>query len=145
MSNEPTVTIVGNLTNDPELRFTPAGDAVANFSIASTPRIFNSNSNEWDDGETLFLRGTVWRDLAENVAETLAKGMRVVAQGRLTSRSYETTEGEKRTVIELAVDEIGPSLRFATAVVTRETKKTETTPPVVAKPTTKSSASRTRR
>lgn len=145
MANEPTVTIVGNLTADPELRFTPSGSAVTNFSIASTPRVLNRETNEWDDGETLFMRGSIWNEYAENVAETLQKGQRVIAQGRLTSRSYETPEGEKRTVIEFAVDEIGPSLRFATAVVTRATKAKETTPPVVSKPAAKASASRTRR
>ena len=101
MANEVTLTIIGNLTNDPELRFTPSGSAVANFSIASTPRTFDKNSNEWVDGETLFLRASIWREAAENVAETLTKGMRVIASGRLKSRSYETKEGEKRTVIEL--------------------------------------------
>ena len=119
MAGETTITVVGNLTNDPELRFTPSGSAVANFTIASTPRTFNRTSNEWEDGETLFLRASVWREAAENVAETLAKGMRVIAQGRLKSRSYETKEGEKRTVIELEVDEIGPSLRYANAKVNR--------------------------
>lgn len=119
MSNEPTITVTGNLTNDPELRFTPNGSAVANFTIASTPRTFDKQSNEWKDGETLFLRASVWREAAENVAETLTKGTRVVAEGRLKSRSYETKEGEKRTVIELEVDEIGPSLRYASAKVTR--------------------------
>jgi len=119
MANETTITIIGNLTNDPELRFTPSGSAVANFTIASTPRTFDKQSNEWKDGETLFLRSSVWREAAENVAETLTKGMRVVAEGRLKSRSYETKEGEKRTVIELEVDEIGPSLRYASAKVTR--------------------------
>jgi single-strand DNA-binding protein len=130
MANEPTITIVGNLTADPELRYTPSGSAVTNFSIASTPRTLNTESNEWEDGETLFLRGTVWRELAENVAETLHKGMRVIAQGRLQARTYETTEGENRTVIELQVDEIAPSLRFATAVVTRVETKKETPAPV---------------
>ena len=119
MAGETTITVVGNLTNDPELRFTPGGDAVANFSIASTPRTFDRQSNEWKDGETLFLRASVWREAAENVAESLTKGTRVVAQGRLKSRSYDTKEGEKRTVMELEVDEIGPSLRYASAKVTR--------------------------
>ncbi|MGG5174624.1 single-stranded DNA-binding protein [Pseudarthrobacter sp. J1763] len=119
MAGETTITVVGNLTNDPELRFTPSGSAVANFTIASTPRTFDRQSNEWKDGETLFLRASVWREAAENVAESLTKGMRVIVQGRLKSRSYETKEGEKRTVIELEVDEIGPSLRYANAKVNR--------------------------
>ena len=119
MAGETVITVIGNLTGDPELRFTPSGSAVANFTIASTPRTFDRQSNEWKDGETLFLRASVWREAAENVAETLTKGMRVIAQGRLKSRSYETKEGEKRTVIELEVDEIGPSLRYASAKVTR--------------------------
>jgi single-strand DNA-binding protein len=121
MANETTITVIGNLTNDPELRFTPAGAAVANFSIASTPRTFDKNSNEWVDGETLFLRASVWREAAENVAETLTKGMRVIASGRLKSRSYEDAKNnnEKRTVIELEVDEIGPSLKYANAKVNR--------------------------
>ncbi|MET4059985.1 single-strand DNA-binding protein [Arthrobacter sp. UYP6] len=119
MAGETTITVVGNMTNDPELRFTPSGAAVANFTIASTPRTFDRNTNEWKDGETLFLRASVWREAAENVAESLTKGTRVVAQGRLMSRSYDTKEGEKRTVAELEVDEIGPSLRYASAKVTR--------------------------
>ncbi|MGG5752540.1 single-stranded DNA-binding protein [Zafaria sp. Z1313] len=119
MAGETVITVIGNLTGDPELRFTPSGSAVANFTIASTPRTFDRQSNEWKDGETLFLRASVWREAAENVAETLTKGMRVIAQGRLKSRSYETKEGEKRTVIELEVDEIGPSLRYASATVKR--------------------------
>ncbi|MEQ4519085.1 single-stranded DNA-binding protein [Pseudarthrobacter sp. B907] len=119
MAGETTITVIGNLTNDPELRFTPSGSAVANFTIASTPRTFDRQSNEWKDGETLFLRASVWREAAENVAESLTKGMRVIVSGRLKSRSYETKEGEKRTVIELEVDEIGPSLRYANAKVNR--------------------------
>ncbi|HXD28565.1 MAG TPA: single-stranded DNA-binding protein [Arthrobacter sp.] len=119
MAGETVITVIGNLTADPELRFTPSGSAVANFTIASTPRTFDRQTNEWKDGETLFLRASVWREAAENVAETLTKGMRVVAQGRLKSRSFETKEGEKRTVMELEVDEIGPSLRYASAKVTR--------------------------
>jgi len=119
MAGETVITVVGNLTNDPELRFTTSGSAVANFTIASTPKTFDKQSNEFKDGETLFLRCSVWREAAENVAESLTKGMRVVIQGRLKSRSYETKEGEKRTVIELEVDEIGPSLRWASAKVTR--------------------------
>lgn len=119
MAGETTITVVGNLTSDPELRFTPSGSAVANFTIASTPRTFDRQSSEWKDGETLFLRASVWREAAENVAETLTKGTRVVAQGRLKSRTYDTKEGEKRTVMELEVDEIGPSLRYASAKVSR--------------------------
>lgn len=119
MAGETVITVVGNLTGDPELRFTPSGSAVANFTIASTPRNFDRQANEWKDGETLFLRASVWREAAENVAESLVKGTSVVVQGRLKSRSYETKEGEKRTVMELEVDEIGPSLRWASAKVTR--------------------------
>jgi single-strand DNA-binding protein len=119
MAGDTVITVVGNLTADPELRFTPSGAAVASFTIASTPRQFDRASNEWKDGEALFLRCSIWRQAAENVAETLQRGMRVVAQGRLKQRSFETREGEKRTVIELDVDEIGPSLRYATAKVNR--------------------------
>src|SRR3954464_3754551 len=119
MAGETLITVVGNLTADPELRFTPSGAAVASFTIASTPRTFDRNSNEWKDGEALFLRCSIWRQAAENVAESLTRGMRVVAQGRLKQRSYETREGEKRTVIELDVEEIGPSLKYATAKVAR--------------------------
>lgn len=119
MAGETTITVIGNLTNDPELRFTSSGSAVANFTVASTPRTFDRQSNEWKDGETLFLRASVWREAAENVAESLTKGMRVIVSGRLKSRSFETKEGEKRTVMELEVDEIGPSLRYANAKVTR--------------------------
>ncbi|GAA2335273.1 single-stranded DNA-binding protein [Saccharopolyspora halophila] len=119
MAGETVITVVGNLTADPELRFTPSGAAVANFTIASTPRTFDRQSGEWKDGEALFLRCNIWRQAAENVAETLTRGMRVVAQGRLRQRSFETKEGEKRTVVELEVDEIGPSLRYATAKVNK--------------------------
>jgi len=119
MAGDTIITVVGNLTADPELRFTASGAAVANFTVASTPRAFDRQANEWKDGEALFLRCSVWRETAENVAESLTKGMRVVVQGRLTQRSYETREGEKRTVVELQVDEVGPSLRYATAKVTR--------------------------
>ncbi len=119
MAGETVITVVGNLTADPELRFTPSGAAVASFTVASTPRTFDRQANEWKDGETLFLRCSIWREAAENVAESLTKGMRVIVQGRLVQRSYETREGEKRTVVELQVDEIGPSLRYATAKVTR--------------------------
>jgi single-strand DNA-binding protein len=119
MAGDTVITVVGNLTADPELRFTPSGAAVASFTIASTPRTFDRNSNEWKDGDALFLRCSVWRQAAENVAESLQRGMRVVAQGRLKQRSYETREGEKRTVVEMEVDEVGPSLRYATAKVNR--------------------------
>ncbi len=119
MAGDTVITITGNLTADPELRFTPSGAAVANFTVASTPRMFDRQSNEWKDGETLFMRCSVWRDAAENVAESLQRGMRVIVSGRLKSRSYETKEGEKRTVIEMDVDEIGPSLRSATAKVNK--------------------------
>src|SRR6204780_2878637 len=115
MAGETVITVVGNLTADPELRFTPSGAAVASFTIASTPRTFDRNSNEWKDGDALFLRCSIWRQAAENVAESLQRGMRVVASGRLKQRSFETREGEKRTVVELDVDEIGPSLKYATA------------------------------
>ena len=121
MAGETVITVVGNLTADPELRYTQNGLAVANFTIASTPRTFDRASNDWKDGEALFLRASVWREFAEHVAGSLTKGMRVVATGRLRQRSYETKEGEKRTSIELEVDEIGPSLRYATAQVTRAT------------------------
>ena len=119
MAGETVITVVGNLTADPELRFTPSGAAVASFTIASTPRTFDRNTNEWKDGEALFLRCSIWRQAAENVAESLQRGMRVVVTGRLKQRSFETREGEKRTVIELDVDEVGPSLRYATAKVNR--------------------------
>jgi single-strand DNA-binding protein len=119
MSGETSITVIGNLTNDPELQFTPGGSAVANFTIASTPRTFDAQKNEWVDGETLFLRASVWRDAAGHVAESLTKGMRVIASGLLKSRTYETKEGEKRTVIELEVEDVGPSLRYATATVSR--------------------------
>jgi len=119
MAGETVITVVGNLVDDPELRFTPSGAAVANFRIASTPRTFDRQTNEWKDGDALFLTCSVWRQAAENVAESLQKGMRVVVQGRLKSRQYETREGEKRTVFEIDVDEVGPSLRYATAKVTK--------------------------
>lgn len=122
MAGETIITVVGNLTGDPELRFTPSGAAVANFTIASTPRTFDRQTNEWKDGDTLFLNCSVWRQAAENVAESLQRGMRVVAQGRLKARSYETREGEKRTVMEMDVEEVGPSLKYATAKVTRATR-----------------------
>jgi single-strand DNA-binding protein len=117
VAGDTVITVVGNLTDDPELRFTPSGAAVANFTVASTPRTFNRQNNAWEDGDTLFMRCSVWRQPAENVAESLTRGTRVVVTGRLKQRSYETREGEKRTVVELEVDEIGPSLRYATAKV----------------------------
>ena len=119
MAGETIITVVGNLTADPELRYTQNGLAVANFTIASTPRTFDRQANDWKDGEALFLRASCWREFAEHVAGSLTKGSRVVATGRLKQRSYETKEGEKRTSIELEIDEIGPSLRYATAQVTR--------------------------
>ena len=123
MAGETVITVVGNLVDDPELRFTPSGAAVANFRIASTPRTFDKQTNEWKDGDSLFLSCSIWRQAAENVAESLQKGMRVVVQGRLKSRQYETREGEKRTVMEIDVDEVGPSLKYATAKVTRTTRQ----------------------
>ena len=122
MAGETVITVVGNLVDDPELRFTPSGAAVANFRIASTPRTFDKNSNEWKDGDALFLSCSVWRQAAENVAESLQRGMRVVVQGRLKARTYETREGEKRTVFEIEVEEVGPSLKYATAKVSRTTR-----------------------
>jgi single-strand DNA-binding protein len=119
MAGDTVITVIGNLVDDPELRFTPSGAAVANFRIASTPRTFDKQTNEWKDGETLWLGCSVWRQAAENVAESLTKGTRVIVQGRLKSRSYETREGEKRTVFEIDVDEVGPSLKTATAKVNR--------------------------
>jgi len=122
MAGDTVITVVGNLTDDPELRFTSSGAAVANFTVASTPRFFDKNTNDWKDGDALFLRCSIWRQAAENVAETLTKGARVIVQGRLKQRSYETREGEKRTVYELDVDEVGPSLKYATAKVTKVTR-----------------------
>jgi single-strand DNA-binding protein len=119
MAGETTITVVGNLTADPELRFTQSGAAVASFTVASTPRTFDKQSGEWKDGEALFLRCNVWRQVAENVAESLTRGSRVLVSGRLRQRSFDTKEGEKRTVVELEVDEIGPSLRYATAKVNK--------------------------
>ncbi|MCU0264954.1 MAG: single-stranded DNA-binding protein [Actinomycetia bacterium] len=113
------VTIVGNLTNDPELRFTPSGAAVASFTVASSSRVLDKQTNEWKDGDTVFMRCSVWRQYAENVAESLQRGMRVIVHGRLQQRSYETKEGEKRTVVECQVDDVGPALRYATAKVTK--------------------------
>lgn len=118
-AGDTTLTIIGNLTADPELRFIPSGAAVANFTVASTPRIYDRQTGEFKDGDALFLRCNIWREAAENVAETLTRGMRVIVSGRLKQRSFETREGEKRTVVELEVDEIGPSLRYATAKVNK--------------------------
>lgn len=122
MAGETVITVVGNLVDDPELRFTPSGAPVANFRIASTPRTFDRQTNEWKDGDALFLSCSVWRQAAENVAESLQRGMRVVVQGRLKSRQYETREGEKRTVFEIDVEEVGPSLKYATAKVTKASR-----------------------
>ncbi|WP_034268083.1 single-stranded DNA-binding protein [Haloechinothrix halophila] len=119
MAGDTIITVVGNLTADPELRFTPSGAAVANFTVASTPRIFDRQAGEWKDGEALFLRCNIWRQAAENVAESLSRGTRVIVQGRLKQRSFETKEGEKRTVVELEADEVGPALRYATAKVNK--------------------------
>jgi len=123
MAGETVITVIGNLTADPELRYTQGGLAVANFTIASTPQVFDRQANDWKDGEALFLRSTVWREYAEHVAASLHKGSRVIAQGKLRQRSYQTKEGEKRTAIEFEVDDIGPVLRFATATVVRATGK----------------------
>jgi len=117
------VTVIGNLTADPELRFTQSGAAVANFTVASTPRFLNKNTNQWEDGDALFLRCNIWRQAAENVAESLTRGARVIVSGRLKQRSFETREGEKRTVVELEVDEVGPSLKYATAKVNKVTRE----------------------
>ena len=122
MAGETIITVVGNLTADPELRFTPSGAAVANFTVASTPRIMDRQTSEWKDGEALFLRCSIWREAAENVAESLTRGSRVIVSGRLKQRSFETKEGEKRTVMELEVDEIGPSLKYATAKVNKASR-----------------------
>lgn len=122
MAGDTVITVVGNLTDDPELRFTSSGAAVANFTVASTPRFFDKQTNDWKDGDALFLRCSIWRQAAENVAESLTKGARVIVQGRLKQRSYETREGERRTVYELDVDEVGPSLRYATAKVSKVTR-----------------------
>lgn len=119
MAGETTITLIGNLTADPELRFTPSGAAVASFTVASTPRVFDRQANEWRDGDAMFLNCSVWRQYAENVAESLQRGSRVIVHGRLKSRSYETREGERRTVFEVDVEEVGPALRYATAKVTR--------------------------
>lgn len=122
MAGDTVITVIGNLTAAPELRFTPAGAAVASFTVASTPRTFDRNSNEWKDGDALFMRCNLWREAAENATESLTRGSRVIVSGRLKQRSYETREGEKRTVIELEVDEIGPSLKYATAKVAKASR-----------------------
>ena len=129
MSGETTITVIGNLTGDVELRFTASGAAVANFTVASTPRTFDRQANEFKDGDTLFLRCSIWREAAENLAESLTKGMRVIVTGSLVQRSYETREGEKRTVYELQVDEVGPSLRYASAKVTRAQRTSTSSSP----------------
>ena len=121
MAGETIITVIGNLIADPELKFTNSGAPVANFTVASTPRTFDRDTREWKDGESLFLRCSIWRDYAENVAESLSKGMRVIVQGRLVQRNFQNQEGERRSVIELQVEEIGPALRFATAKVARRT------------------------
>jgi single-strand DNA-binding protein len=126
VAGETVITVVGNLTADPELRFTPSGAAVASFTVASTPRTLDRATNEWKDGDALFLRCSIWRQAAENVAETLTRGTRVIVQGRLRQRSYETREGEKRTVVEMEVDEVGPSLRYATAKINRTQRGSST-------------------
>jgi single-strand DNA-binding protein len=122
MAGDTQITVVGNLTADPELRFTPSGAAVANFTVASTPRVFDRQTSEWKDQETMFLNCSVWRQAAENAAESLQRGMRVIVQGRLKARSFETREGEKRTVFEIDVEEVGPSLKMATAKVSKTTR-----------------------
>lgn len=122
MAGDTTITVVGNLTADPELRFTPSGAAVANFTVASTPRMYDRQSGEWKDGEALFLRCNIWREAAENVAESLTRGSRVIVTGRLKQRSFETREGEKRTVFEVEVEEVGPSLKYATAKVNKASR-----------------------
>ena len=134
MAGETIITVIGNLTADPELRFTPSGAAVANFTVASTPRTFDRQANEWKDGDTLFMRCSIWREAAENVAESLTKGTRVIVTGRLVQRAYEK-DGQKRTVVELQVDEVAPSLRYATAKVTRSAKSGQQGPYDAARPT----------
>lgn len=122
MANEPVITVIGTLGGDPELRFTPSGAAVANFSVASTPRTLNKQTQEWEDGETLWIRCSCWRQMAENAAESLTKGSRVIVQGRLKSRSWQDKEGNTRVSMELDVDEVGPSMRYATAKVTKASR-----------------------
>jgi len=137
MAGDTVITVIGNLTADPELRWTQSGAAVADFTVASTPRTYDRNAGEWRDGDTLFMRCSVWRETAENVAESLRKGMRVIVQGRLTQRSYDTQQGERRTVVELQVDEVGPSLRRARAQVTRNQPQPASAATRHAKPHTK--------
>ncbi|MGY2116610.1 single-stranded DNA-binding protein [Nocardia gipuzkoensis] len=127
MPGDTVITVIGNLTADPELRFTPGGVAVANFTVASTPRVFDRNSNEWKDGDALFLRCNIWREAAENVAESLVRGSRVIVSGRLKQRTYQTREGDKRTVVELEVDEVGPSLRYAIAKINKTSRSDSNT------------------
>ncbi len=122
MAGETVITVIGNLTADPELRFTPSGAAVATFTVASTPRKYNAQTSQWEDGDALFMRCNIWRQAAENVAESLTRGARVVVSGRLRQRSFETKEGEKRTVVELEVEEVGPSLKYATAKVNKASR-----------------------
>jgi single-strand DNA-binding protein len=129
MAGDTNITVVGNLTDDPELRFTPSGAAVVNFTVASTPRTYDRQAQEWKDGDTLFLRCSLWRQPAENVAESLTRGTRVIVTGRLKQRSYETREGEKRTVVELEADEVGPSMRYVTAKITKATRSGPTDRP----------------
>lgn len=131
MAGETTLAVIGNLTADPELRFTPSGAAVASFTVASTPRTFDKHSGEWKDGEALFLRCNAWRQMAEHVAESLSRGARVIVSGRLKQRSFETQQGEKRTVMELEVDEVGPSLKYATAKVQKMARNGPSAPPPV--------------
>ena len=139
-AGDTTITMIGNLVNDPELRFTPSGAAVAKFTVASTPRYLDKNTNEWKDGDSLFLQCNIWRQAAENVAESLTRGMRVIVSGRLKQRSYETKEGEKRTVYEVEVDEVGPSLRNATPKVTKTTRPAGTSGGSFSTPTSEASA-----
>ena len=142
MSNETQITLIGNLTADPELRFTPSGAAVANFTVAQTPRTFDKRTNAWVDGEPMFLGCSVWRQAAENVAGSLAKGMRVIVTGRLRSRSFDDRDGKRRTVFEVEVDEVGPSLRYATAQVAKvETRRPQASPQPAADPWTPANAS----
>lgn len=129
MAGETFITVIGNIVGDPEFRFTPSGAAVANFTVASTPRVFNKQTNAWEDGDALFLRCSIWRQAAENVAESLAKGTRVIVSGLLKQRSFETREGEKRTVFELDVNEVGPSLKYATTKVNKASRSDGATRP----------------
>jgi len=143
MAGETTLTIVGNLTGDPELRFTPTGHAVADFTVASTPRNYDRQTGEWRDGEPLFLRCTAWRQLAEHTAESLTRGTRVIVTGRLRQRSFELTEGVTRTVTELDVDELGPSLRYSTARITKTTRTATPASSTTSEPTTTAASATT--